>query len=132
MNPRKANPQRNEDFAALDRILAGEDALVPSSGFAAEVMDRVREEASAPPPIPFPWKRAVPGIVLAAGVFGWGGFELAQAALPALRSLALAPPTLSPAIVNELASAGWVALALVVSLLSWLLARRLAGGSGLL
>ena len=59
----------------LDRILATEEDLVPSSGFAASVMDRIREETTAPPPIPFPWKRAVPGIVLAAGEFGWGAVE---------------------------------------------------------
>ena len=55
----------------IDEILGTEPELVPSSGFAASVMERVREEAAAPPPIPFPWKRAVPGMVVAAGVFGW-------------------------------------------------------------
>jgi len=35
-------------------------------GFLASVMDRVREEAAAPPPIPFPWKRALPGMALVA------------------------------------------------------------------
>ena len=28
-------------------------------------MDAVRREAAAPPPIPFPWKRALPGLVVA-------------------------------------------------------------------
>ena len=32
-------------------------------------MDAVRREAAAPPPIPFPWKRALPGLVV-------GGFVL--------------------------------------------------------
>jgi hypothetical protein len=40
----------------LDRILAGEAPLQPSSGFTAAVMDQVRELASAPPPVPFPWR----------------------------------------------------------------------------
>jgi len=57
----------------LGRILATEEELIPSSGFAASVMERIREETAAPRPIPFPWKQAVPGIVLAVGVFGWGG-----------------------------------------------------------
>ena len=48
----------------LDRILSAEDDLVPSSGFVGSVMDRVRLEASAPAPIPFPWKRAIPGLLL--------------------------------------------------------------------
>jgi len=48
----------------LDRILSRTDDLEPSSGFTRNVMDAIRREASAPPPIPFPWKRALPGLVL--------------------------------------------------------------------
>lgn len=48
----------------LDRILS-EGEILPSSGFTASVMDAVRREAAAPPPIPFPWKRAFPGLVAA-------------------------------------------------------------------
>lgn len=53
---------RNED--EFDRIMS-EEEILPSSGFAASVMEAVRREAAAPPPIPFPWKRALPGIVFA-------------------------------------------------------------------
>lgn len=42
---------------ALDRILSSEDALAPSSGFAARVMDAVEEAAAEAPPLPFPWGR---------------------------------------------------------------------------
>ncbi len=49
----------------MDRILSKHDEILPSSGFAASVMEAVRREASAPPPIPFPWRRALPGIVVA-------------------------------------------------------------------
>jgi hypothetical protein len=49
----------------MNRILSREDEILPSSGFAASVMDAVRREAAAPPPIPFPWKRAMPGLVVA-------------------------------------------------------------------
>lgn len=48
----------------LDRILS-EEEILPSSGFAGAVMDAVRWEATAPPPIAFPWKRAVPGLAVA-------------------------------------------------------------------
>ena len=119
---------RNE----IDRILATEEELIPSSGFLASVMENVREEAAAPPPIPFPWVRAVPGMILAAGVLGWGAVELIRSGLPALREVSLTPPHLSAAVTRPLEEAGWVALALGVSLLSWLLSRRLAGRSGLL
>ena len=50
----------------IDRVLSREDEILPSSGFAASVMDAVRREAVAPAPIPFPWKRALPGLLAAA------------------------------------------------------------------
>jgi hypothetical protein len=57
--------QSDAEHNEIDRILATEDALVPSSGFLASVMDHVQEEAAAPAPIPFPWKRALPGAIVA-------------------------------------------------------------------
>ncbi|MGA9427353.1 MAG: hypothetical protein WBV33_19905, partial [Terracidiphilus sp.] len=67
----------------LDRILAAEDALVPSSGFAGSVMERVEAEAAAPPPIPFPWKRALPGLVVAVAVLVWAAVVMARAVVSA-------------------------------------------------
>jgi hypothetical protein len=52
----------------LDRILSKADEIVPSSGFAANVMEAVQRESSAPPPIRFPWQRAAPGFGLAAAL----------------------------------------------------------------
>jgi hypothetical protein len=120
------------DRSNLDRILVTEEELVPTSGFLASVMERVQEEATAPPPIPFPWKRTLPGMVFIAGVFGWGGFELAPHALNAAQGISFATPHLSVVSLRPLEQAGWVALALGVSLASWILSRRLAGRSGLL
>jgi len=120
------------DPTAIDHILATEEHHIPTSGFLASVMERVREEATAPPPIPFPWKRAIPGILLAAVVFGGGAFEFVRHGLPAARGLSLTPPHLSAAFDHSLEQAAWVALALGVSLFSWLLSKRLAGRSGLL
>jgi len=126
------------ELSRIDRILASEEPLIPSSGFLGSVLERVREEAAAPPPIPFPWKRAIPAVLLAAGIFGWAAFELVRLGLPAAGSLAdagsvsLAMPHLSAVAVQPFEPAGWVALALGTSLFSWLLARRLAGQSGLL
>ena len=65
-----------EQDEELDRMLARSfgpphsraahaESIEPSSGFAASVMERVREEAAAAAalrPIRFPWRRAVPGI----------------------------------------------------------------------
>jgi hypothetical protein len=116
----------------LENILASEPELVPSSGFLTTVMERVAEEAAVPPPIPFPWKRAIPGMGLAFGVLCWGGFELARylirgAPLVSLRHLPI--PAHIPA---QMDSGLWTAVACGVSLASWLLARRIAGRSGLI
>ena len=126
----------------IGRILAGEEELLPSSGFAASVMDRVRQEAALPAPLPFPWKRAVAGIVLATGVLGWGSLELIRNGLPGLGQFwlgltaqswwTLTLPHLSVVQMRSLEQAGWVALALGSSLVSWLISRRLAGRGGLL
>jgi hypothetical protein len=116
----------------IDHILATEEELIPSSGFLSSVMESVQEQAAAPPPIAFPWKRAIPGILLTSGVFGWGAVELVRLAPPLLRSLAFSSTHLSAAAVVSLENAAWVALALGTSLASWLFARRLAGGGGLL
>lgn len=118
--------------AEIEAVLAGEEELIPSSGFLASVMERVQEEATALPPIPFPWMRALPGILLAVGVFGWAAFELVRLGLPALSAFPPTPQHLPAALVAPVEQAGWVALALGASLVSWLLARRLAGSGGLL
>jgi hypothetical protein len=123
---------KSEEMTGLDAMLASEDEITPSSGFLSAVMERVQEEASAPPPIPFPWKRALPGVALVAGVFGWMGVELVRAGIPAMKQGLPATVQIPPGLVQPLEQAGWVALALAVSLASWLLARRLAGRAELL
>ncbi len=112
----------------IDEILGAEEALVPTSGFLASVMERVREEAAAPPPIPFPWKRAVPGLVVAAGVFGWAAVEFARRMGPAMATMKLpaAPVHLAAGASGPLEQAGWVVAAAAVSMISWVLARRMA------
>jgi hypothetical protein len=128
----KADMKPAADDTAIDRILAAEEELIPSSGFLAATMERVREEAAMPKPIRFPWLRALPGIVLAVAVLGWCGFELASAGLGSAREISFAQPHWPAVNFQALEPAGWVAAALAVSLISWLLTRRIAGRSGLL
>lgn len=123
---------KSEEMTGLDAMLASEDEITPSSGFLSAVMERVQEEASAPPPIPFPWKRALPGVALVAGVFGWMGVELVRAGIPAMHESMPMTLQIPPSLIQPLEQAGWVGLALAVSLASWLLARRLAGRAELL
>jgi len=131
MNRKKKESEAME-LSRIDDILATEEELIPSSGFLGAVMESVREEAAMPAPIPFPWKRAVPGFVLAAGVFGWGAVERVRLGVPAMKGISLVAPRLPAVMVQPMEQVGWVALALGASLLSWLLSRRLAGRSGLL
>lgn len=116
----------------LDRILAGDEEVVPSSGFAAAVMERVRDEAASPQPIPFPWKRMAPAIVLMLGALVWCGVELARLGLPQIPTEMFAGAHLSASMVQPVKDAGWVAVALGISLLSWLFSRRLVGRTGLI
>lgn len=51
--------------AALDAALR-DDGILPSSGFAASVMESVHCESAVAAGLPFPWKRAFPVLVLAA------------------------------------------------------------------
>jgi len=109
----------------MDQILAAEEELAPSSGFLASVMERVREEAAAPPPIPFPWKRALPGMVAAAGGLGWVAVGAVRNGLAGARSISLEQMRVSTALMRPSEQAGWVAVALGVCMVSWIASRRM-------
>lgn len=63
MNNNEQPQESSQKLDELDLILLERDQILPSSGFAASVMDTITQEAAAPAPIPFPWKVAVPGFV---------------------------------------------------------------------
>lgn len=57
-----------QNFGPPHSEVADAGSIAPSSGFAASVMERVRDDAAAKAslgPIQFPWLRAVPGICMA-------------------------------------------------------------------
>jgi hypothetical protein len=141
----RARKERSEAEHArmeMDRILAGEEELLPSSGFASAVMERVRQEAALPAPIPFPWMKAIPVLLLAGGGICWSVVEMVRFGGPGLGLtglgqsaqswLTLPLTNLSAAQARPVEQAGWVVLALGTSLVSWLLSRRLSGRGGLL
>jgi len=88
--------------------------------------------SATPTPIPFPGKRALPGMLLAAGVFGWGAFDFFRYLPHTLRQFSFAAPRVPIPAVRDLTQAGWVALACALSLLSWWLSIRLTRGSKIL
>lgn len=47
----------------IDYILTNEKLITPSPDFLASVMRAVRRQAASLPPLKFPWRRALPGIL---------------------------------------------------------------------
>jgi hypothetical protein len=121
----------------LDHTLSREEEILPSSGFAASVMEAVRREAAAPPPIPFPWKRALPGLAVA-------GFTLAAVVLVLVAGITqLARQSAStqlsvtwmsaftPIVKSTMTSTvAWILFALGLTLTSVMFSQRLAGSKG--
>jgi hypothetical protein len=58
--------------------------------------------------------------------------ELVRAGVPAIGQSLPSTVQIPPGLIQPMEQAGWVGLALAVSLASWLLARRLAGRAELL
>lgn len=52
----------------LDRILGTPDPLEPSAGLADAAMEAIRRESGAPAPLPFPWRRVIPGLGICLGL----------------------------------------------------------------
>jgi hypothetical protein len=76
-SPQNASPSHSD--ADLDRMLAAHfgEELTPSFGFALSVMESVQTETAAPPPLAFPWWRALPGLIAAlTALAGFGIFAL--------------------------------------------------------
>ena len=124
-------PQNQQDDE-LDRMLrthmnATSEQLTPSSGFTQSVIDAIREEATALPPIPFPWKRLLPAaIALLCAIIGLIVFAgrhappLPQVLSPGSINFAINTPTAT----NLL----WIALAIGLSLITATVSYKLAAG----
>jgi hypothetical protein len=131
----KLSITRLADSEEFDRMLSSEDEILPSSGFAVAVMDAVRREAAAPPPIPFPWKRALPGMIVAGLVLvlALAAFIAVIVYLPMTSTI----PQVStpPSSLGQLGLHGgiesatkWTVLALLLAFVSVKLSMSLASG----
>lgn len=111
----------------IERLLASEPAVAPSPQFLEAVMRAVEQEAAARPPLPFPWKRALPGLValvvaIAAVIHLAAGLLVDPAAMAAL-----AAPLARMAGLAAHLELHWVALAAVATLVASGLSSRLVG-----
>ena len=122
------------DEAEINSILSREDEILPSSGFTVSVMDAIRREAAVPPPIPFPWKRALPGLVVAglalALILVGGLAAIVQLGKATTSQLSMSVPPGMPSIFNGgiKSAAIWTGLALLVAFVSVKLSMRLGSG----
>jgi hypothetical protein len=113
----------------LDSVLLAEfnsaEQLRPSSGFTLSVMDAIHAEAVVPPPIPFPWKRFLPGaIAVPCALVAFVVWAARGSSAAGVGNFTLAIPSLTS--VNSTIS--WIALALVLTLVAVLSSFRLANG----
>jgi hypothetical protein len=122
------------DEGEINRILSREEEILPSSGFTASVMDAVRREAAVPSPIAFPWKRALPGLIIGglavALVLVTGVVALARVARTSPATQFSMPlPSVMPSIFGGgLESAAiWTGLALLMALVAVKFSMRLSG-----
>jgi hypothetical protein len=128
---------RSGEDEEMDHMLSREDEILPSSGFAASVMDAVWREATAPAPIPFPWKRALPGMVVGAVVLALilgagivavahlGSGTGAQVTTLSPSSAEFSTSALQPSLQN---AALWIVLSLVLALVSVKVSMRMGAG----
>jgi hypothetical protein len=120
-----------QDEDEIDRMLELLPEILPSAGFTSSVMNAIRLEAAAPPPIMFPWKRALPGLVA-------GAFALALVVVVTVVAVRSSQPITASSLsfssfmstfrVQERleGAASWTFLALVVTFVSVKLSMRLA------
>jgi hypothetical protein len=116
----------------IDQFLCEEIAIVPSTGFVGGVMDAVRREASAPPPIPFPWKRVLPG--LGAGVLALTAMVIALVKTAGHATASTNQGRMFPAVVHAMDIStmygiGWILAAILLTLVCVMLSMRLTTGS---
>jgi|HubBroStandDraft_4_1064222.scaffolds.fasta_scaffold289540_2 hypothetical protein len=134
---RSTGPSLGNDDREIDRILSREDEILPSSGFTVSVMEAVRREAAAPPPIPFPWKGVLPGLLA-------GGGALALVLVTVVKAISRVDGTMASTTASRFSSsltsgtlllfsggiesaAIWAGLALLMAFVSVKLTMRLSG-----
>lgn len=134
-------PRQNDDALIVDptdrllddHLATPAEQIVPSSGFILSVMESIHAQAAEPPPIAFPWRRVLPGIVatacglIALAIFALRAFHASAAGgtapQPHLRTALSVISAFTPGELTLL----WVALATCLSIAAVALSFRLTG-----
>lgn len=128
------SPRHADD---LDRLLSSEPLLDPGPAFARDVMRAILRESRTPPPIPFPWRRALAvaggGLLLALAVaIVWPILPSWPAFAGAAEAFAGSAAALAKGIAAQVPRAATLQFSLAL-LATWLMVRwsfRLAGSRG--
>ena len=121
----------------LDHVLSRETEIVPSSGFVRSVMAAVRNEAVVPPPIPFPWKRALPGLLASVAAIAWSVVDAVRNPAQQSTSVISAIPSTFTQWIDGLLpvidwarmfGAEWLLLGMLLTVVGLKLTRHLSGG----
>jgi hypothetical protein len=115
----------------VDRLLANEEEIAPSSGFTNAVMAAVRREAATPAPLAFPLWRALPGWVAAAITVALAvAGVVREARVPAVEEIVVPSSSTAAAWLAIWARDGgsWILLGLVVSFVAVKLSVSAASG----
>lgn len=118
----------------LDIVLSQNGEIIPSSGFSDRVMDAVRQEAAIPPPISFPWRWALPGLVACLGLVAYLIYKFGHlfSAVPADASSSLSGPQWLPSVLLDVGKSSaflsleWLAIALLITFATLWLSMRFA------
>ncbi len=126
-------PADDLDRLLLARLSASANPLTPSSGFTQSVMDAVRQHATAPEPIPFPWKRVLPFALallclLAAFILGAFVFAPSHVSTVPVTSQSAIPSFLTSLSPATLTSLGYIAAAIGLSIVTTALSIKLVVG----
>ena len=112
----------------IESMLTDEDEILPSSGFEVSVMEAVHQESVKPPPLAFPWRRALPGMVAALAAFGVATWTWIGARGNATFNILLDQQLRELIAVGTRLEVQWVAIAIVGTILSVFLSVRLMRG----
>ena len=126
MNP---TPQQSTHHdAELDRLLMthlgsspnSPAHLIPSSGFAHSVMDAIHQQATAPPPIPFPWKHLLPSaIALACALLTFAWVAISQTTTSLIQTIPFHFDLSNPAVITISLIAAAIGLSIATTAISF-------------